>query len=224
MTKSKKNIAGGGSPARKVAKQGRSRKTQEKILAAAFEIFGEYGYMGASINMIAKHADIGQPLVVYHFSNKEALWVATVSWALDGFFNQLQIDLDALEGLDPATRLCLIYKDFVRFSSKVPAMLEIMIDANKRRENLLSQIVEAKLRPTYERLRTLIEAAQKTGSMPSGDPGLIYYSLLAIAATTFSLSREFKQLTGKDALNPDMVEAQANLLARLFFPGVKQDG
>jgi TetR/AcrR family transcriptional regulator len=224
MTKSKENNAGDGSSAAKVAKQDRSRKTQEKILAAAFEIFGRHGYKGASINMIAKHAGVGQPLVVYHFATKEALWIATVSWALDGFHNQLQINLDALEGLDPATRLCLIYKDFVRFSSKFPAMLEIMIDANKRREDLLAQIVETKLRPTYERLRTLIEAAQKTGSMPSGDPGLIYYSLIAVAATTFSLNREFKQLTGKDVLNPDMVEAQANLLARLFFPGVKQDG
>jgi TetR/AcrR family transcriptional regulator len=224
MTKSKENNAGDGSSAAKVAKQDRSRKTQEKILAAAFEIFGRHGYKGASINMIAKHAGVGQPLVVYHFATKEALWIATVSWALDGFHNQLQINLDALEGLDPATRLCLIYKDFVRYSSKVPAMLEIMIDANKRREDLLAQIVETKLRPTYERLRTLIEAAQKTGSMPSGDPGLIYYSLIAVAATTFSLNREFKQLTGKDVLNPDMVEAQANLLARLFFPGVKQDG
>jgi len=223
MAKSKDSNAGGGSSAANVAKQERSRKTQEKILAAAFEIFGEYGYKGASINMIAKHADVGQPLVVYHFPTKEALWVNTVGWALDGFFNQLQINLDALQGLDPATRLCLIYKDFVRFSSKAPAMLEIMIDANKRRENLLTQIVEEKLRPVYERLCVLIESAQKTGSMPSGDPGLIYYSLIAVAATTFSLSREFKKLTGKDPLSPDMVEAQADLLNRLFFPGVKQD-
>ena len=78
MTKSKKNIAGGGSSAAKVAKQDRSRKTQEKILAAAFDIFGEYGYKGASINMIAKHAGVGQPLVVYHFPTKEALWLSLI--------------------------------------------------------------------------------------------------------------------------------------------------
>jgi len=223
MTKSKESNAGGVSSTANTAKQERSRKTQEKIFAAAFEIFGKSGYEGASINMIAKYAGIGQPLVVYHFPTKESLWVNTVGWALDEFFDRLQINLDALEGLDPATRLSLIYKDFVRFSSKAPAMLEIMIDANKRRENLLTQIVEGKLRPVYESLRVLIEAAQKTGSMPSGDPGLIYYSLIAVAATTFSLSREFKKLTGKDPLSPDMVEAQADLLNRLFFPGVKQD-
>lgn len=223
MAKSKESKAGRRTKSANVAKQERSRKTQEKIFAAAFEIFGEYGFKGASINMIARSAGVGQPLVVYHFPTKENLWIGTVGWALDGFFNQLQINLDALEGLDPATRLCIIYKDFVRFSSKAPAMLELMIDANKHRENLLVHIAEEKLRLPYERIRALIEAAQKTGSMPSGDPGLIYYSLIAMASTTFSLSREFKQLTGKDALSPDMVEAQADLLARLFFPGVKQD-
>lgn len=222
MTKSKESNVGGGSKSANVAKQERSRKTQEKIFAAAFETFGEHGFKGASINMIARRAGVGQPLVVYHFPTKETLWIGTVGWALDGFFNQLQINLDALEGLDPVTRLSIIYKDFVRFSSKAPAMLELMIDANKRHENLLVQIAEEKLRLPYERLRALIETAQKTGSMPSGDPGLIYYSLIAMASTTFSLSREFKQLTGKDALSPDMVEAQADLLARLFFPGAKQ--
>lgn len=223
MNKSKESNVGGGRKSANVAKQERSRKTQEKIFAAAFESFGEHGFKGASINMIARRAGVGQPLVVYHFPTKEDLWISTVGWALDGFFNQLQINLDALEGLDPAIRLSIIYKDFVRFASKAPAMLELMIDANKRRESLLVQIVEEKLRLPYERLRTLIEAAQKNGSMPSGDPGLIYYSLIAVASTTFSLSREFKHLTGKDALSPDVVEAQADLLTRLFFPGVKQD-
>ncbi len=73
MIKSKESNVGGDRKSANVAKQERSRKTQEKIFAAAFEIFGEYGYKGASINMIAKHAGVGQPLVVYHFSTKEAL-------------------------------------------------------------------------------------------------------------------------------------------------------
>ena len=223
MTKSKESNVGVDSKSAKVAKQERSLKTQEKILAVAFETFGEHGFKGASINMIARRAGVGQPLVVYHFPTKESLWISTVGWALDGFFNQLQINLDALEGLDPVTRLSIIYKDFVRFSSKSPAMLELMIDANKHRKDLLTQIAEEKLRLPYERLRALIEEAQKTGGILSGDPGLIYYSLIAVASTMFSLSSEFKILTGKDALSPDMVEAQADLLVRLFFPGVKQD-
>ena len=54
--------------------------------------------------------------------------------------------------------------------------------------------------------------------MPPGDPMLLYYSLVGVAATVFSLRREVELLTGRDPREPETVEAQANLLAQLFFP------
>ena len=205
----------------RVAKQRRSHETQEKILSAAFEAFAESGYDGASINRIAKRAGVPQPLVVYHFPSKDALWVASVEGALDIFMKRLLPEIEANNELDPATRLSLIFREFVRYAATVPAMLEIMIDANKRHESNLTKIVEHRLRPVYERLRVLIEAAQDAGAMPVGDPGLIYYSLIAVASTPFSLSHELRQLTGRDLLKPGMVEEQADLLVRLFFPGLE---
>ena len=205
----------------RVAKQQRSRETQEKILSAAFKAFAESGYDGASVNKIAERAEVPQPLVVYHFPSKDALWVASVEEALDQFMKRLLPELEAKSNLDPATRLSLIFREFVRYSATGPALLEIMIDANKRHGTNLTKVVENRLRPVYERLRVLIEAAQETGAIPAGDPGLIYYSLVAVASTPFSLNREFGQLTGRDLLAPEMVEAQADLLVRLFFPGLE---
>jgi TetR/AcrR family transcriptional regulator len=221
MTQTEKSENETNTSVARFAKQKRSRKTQEKILNAAFEAFTENGYEGASINNIAERAGVAQPLVVYHFPSKDALWVASVEGALDQFMKRLLPDLEALKELDPATRLSLIFREFVRYSATMPAMLEIMIDANKRRRSNMTKVVEERLRPVYMRLRELIEAAQKTGAIPAGDPGLIYYSLIAVASTPFSLSREFKQLTGRSPLEPEMVEAQADLLVRLFFPGLE---
>ena len=205
----------------RVAKQQRSRETQEKILSAAFKAFAESGYDGVSVNKIAERAGVPQPLLVYHFPSKDALWVASIDGALDQFMKRLLQELEAKSNLDPATRLSLIFREFVRYSATVPALLEIMIDANKRHGTNLTKVVENRLRPVYERLRVLIEAAQETGAIPAGDPGLIYYSLVAVASTPFSLNREFGQLTGRDLLAPEMVEAQADLLVRLFFPGLE---
>ena len=60
--------------------------------------------------------------------------------------------------------------------------------------------------------------------MPAGDPGLIYYALVSVGVTLFSLTREFEILTGRDPREPDVVEEQASLLARLFFPGMGDAG
>jgi AcrR family transcriptional regulator len=190
----------------RVPKQQRSRETQEKIFAAALVVFAERGFDGASMRGIAERAGVGQPLVVYHFPTKEDLWVATVKWTLGRFL------------------LSLIFQDFVRFCAGTPELLPIMIDANQRDGPNLAKVVEDQLRPTYNSICGLIEAAQESGTVPPGDPALIYYSLVAVSSMVFSLTREFEIMTGRNPLEPDMVEAQARLLARLFFPGLEHAG
>jgi TetR/AcrR family transcriptional regulator len=211
------NSSGSGA---RVPKQQRALETQEKILVAALAVFAERGYDGTTMGRVAKRAGVGQPLVVYHFPTKEDLWVAAAEMALDKFMARLLPNLEALEGLDPAIRLSLIFQDYTRFSAGIPALLQIFIDMNRRGGPALDRVITDRLRPTYDRLRQLIEAAQRAGAMPAGDPGLIYYALISVAVTLFSLNREFELLTGRDPKDPDMVEAQASLLARLFFPGL----
>jgi TetR/AcrR family transcriptional regulator len=204
----------------RVPKQQRSLETQEKVLHAALSVFAERGYDGATMGGIAKRAGVGQPLVEYHFPTKEDLWVSTVEMALDGFQARLLPGLEALEGLDPATRLSRIFQDYTRYMSETPELLPVLIDMNRHGGPALDKVIKNRLRPTYERLRDLIEDAQRDGAMPAGDPGLMYYALVAVSGTLYSLTREFELVTGRDPTGPDMVEAQASLLTRLFFPGL----
>jgi len=207
-----------GSGAR-VPKQQRAWETQEKILIAALTAFSERGFDGTTIGRVAKRAGVGQALVTYHFPTKEDLWVAALEWTLGKFQNRLGPNLQALQGLEPAIRLKLIFQDFTRFCAEHPELLSLMIDGNRRGGPNLTRVVNDTLRPTFELLRGLIEDAQRTGAMPAGDPGLIYYALVAVAGMNYSLAREFELLTGRDPREPQMVEAAADLLGRLFFPG-----
>ncbi len=208
----------------RVPKQERSRETQESILDAAFTVFAERGFGGTSMSLIAERAGVGQPLVVYHFPSKEDLWVAAVESVLGRFLEHLRPSFDALQGLDPAIRLRLMFQDFTRYSAETPELFQVLLDANKRGGPGLARVAEDQLRPTFERIRELIEPAQKAGAVPAGDPALIYYALVVTGSALFSLNREFKLLTGRDPRDPDIVEAQASLLARLFFPGVEEGG
>ena len=205
----------------RVPKQERSRETQESILDAAFTVFAERGFGGTSMSLIAERAGVGQPLVVYHFPSKEDLWVAAVESVLGKFLKRLSPSFEALQGLDPAIRLRLMFQDFTRYSAEIPELFQVLLDANKRDRPGLARVAEEQLRPAFERIRELIEASQKAGAVPAGDPALIYYALVVIGSALFSMNREFELLTGRDPRDPDIVEAQASLLARLFFPGVK---
>ncbi|VEG29583.1 TetR/AcrR family transcriptional regulator [Actinomyces howellii] len=56
---------------------------RESILAAAAEVFGEYGYSAARTDAIAQLAGISQALVIRSFGSKEALFIATAERVVD---------------------------------------------------------------------------------------------------------------------------------------------
>jgi TetR/AcrR family transcriptional regulator, regulator of autoinduction and epiphytic fitness len=56
---------------------------RERVLAAALEVFGRYGFRKASMDEIARSADISRQGLYLHFANKDALFRAAVRKELD---------------------------------------------------------------------------------------------------------------------------------------------
>jgi AcrR family transcriptional regulator len=59
------------------------RTRQERVLAVALEVFGRYGFRKASMDEIARSADISRQGLYLHFANKDALFRAAVRQELD---------------------------------------------------------------------------------------------------------------------------------------------
>ncbi|RLV57110.1 TetR/AcrR family transcriptional regulator [Aeromicrobium phragmitis] len=57
----------------------RSARKRADILAAAEALFLSRGYLGASVDDVARRAQVSKPTVYAHFGSKEALFVAVVS-------------------------------------------------------------------------------------------------------------------------------------------------
>src|SRR3954468_10902825 len=55
----------------------------ERVLAAALEVFARYGFRKASMDEIARSADISRQGLYLHFANKDALFRAAVRQELD---------------------------------------------------------------------------------------------------------------------------------------------
>ena len=56
---------------------------RDRILAAALEVFARYGFRKASMDEIARSADISRQGLYLHFANKDALFRAAVGNELD---------------------------------------------------------------------------------------------------------------------------------------------
>jgi AcrR family transcriptional regulator len=60
----------------------KSEDRRESVLQAATEVFGSYGYYGATTDQIAKAAGVSQPYVVRMFGTKERLFLEVMERAL----------------------------------------------------------------------------------------------------------------------------------------------
>jgi AcrR family transcriptional regulator len=65
-----------GSPQYRRARQDRGAETRQRLVEAALDVFGRYGFEGATTRQIAREAKANLAAIVYHFGSKEALHVA----------------------------------------------------------------------------------------------------------------------------------------------------
>jgi len=68
----------------------RGRNSRTAVLEAATELFATRGFAGTTLSDVAQSAGISKPSVLYHFADKDALWIATVEalWSeIDAFYN-----------------------------------------------------------------------------------------------------------------------------------------
>ena len=67
---------------------------QERVLAAALEVFGRYGFRKASMDEIARSADISRQGLYLHFASKDALFRAAVRQELDTALGEVSRSMD----------------------------------------------------------------------------------------------------------------------------------
>jgi len=83
------------------ARQDRGAETRQKLLLAALDAFGRYGFDGAATRDIAKRAGANLAAIVYHFGSKDALHRAVAEYVVQ----QMQARIgDSIEAAATALR------------------------------------------------------------------------------------------------------------------------
>ena len=203
-------------PARRL--QQRSLETRERLVEAALQVFASHGFEGATTREIARRAGVALAALPYHFTTKEALWRAAADRIFARLAETFRRRLEGLEGVDLATRLRLILRDFVRFQAANPDLHRFMIQEGIARTPRLEWLVETHIRPLYDAIRAMVEAAQRVGMAPLGRPEHLHYMLIGAASSVYALAAEFQLLTGENPSQEALVDEHVATLERLFFP------
>jgi len=198
--------------------QQRSLETRERLVEAALQVFASHGFDGATTREIARRAGVALAALPYHFTTKEALWRAAADRIFGLLGETFRKRLAGLDGVDLATRLRLILRDFVRFQAAHPELHRFMIHEGVTRSPRLEWLVETHVRPIYDFVRGAVEAAQREGLAPLGRPVHVHYMLIGAASSVYALAAEFELLSGEDPSDEALVNEHVAMLERMFFP------
>lgn len=198
-------------------------RTREKILESAVETFADLGYEGATTRTIADAAGVNVGLIKYYFESKALLWREAADAAFAELHDALGDSLTGLEEVDADARLRTVARRFTRFVSAKPSVVRFMQDAGTHDGERMRWLVDRHLRPVYERLGADIRELQEAGSFPSGiAPVHFFYLIVGATTLLFHQAPECHYLTGVDPREPDVADAHADALWRVFTFG-KQD-
>lgn len=95
-------------PNNQTAGRARGEQARQQLIAAAIEMFGEYGIQGATTRDIAQRAGHNIAAITYYFHSKEGLYLAVAQWIADFIqqaFRPLAEEIDRFWQLPEAERL-----------------------------------------------------------------------------------------------------------------------
>jgi TetR/AcrR family transcriptional regulator len=184
---------------------------------AAREAFSALGFEGTSLRNVAKNAGVQHQLATYYFKTKEELWMAVMDDLAVRFFNRLARRIRGLEGVDVATKLRLVVREFVKYSAENPQLHRLMTMEGRRESERLNWLVRRHVSRHFEISATLIREGQALGVVRPGNAGQLHYAAIGVATAAFSLAPEYRLVTGDDPFTAKYVEEIADLVCDFLF-------
>lgn len=154
---------------RKEPQQQRSRHSREAILAAALECFGQHGWRGTSIGMIAARAGVSVGTVYGHFANKHDL-LLTVARERLSTVNEMMSLADFAAASEPMPALSSLVENVIRRRREAAGLLLAWSDASQDHEELAD--AERALRTQFlDVVTAIVEVLARNGNARVGlDP------------------------------------------------------
>lgn len=193
------------------------RSVRENILAAAVQLFAEYGYHAAPLRDIARIAGIQAASIYYHYANKEALLVEIMETHMRHLNTMLERILR--EQSDPLIRLHLAIANHIRLHTSYKSEFFI-IDTEIRALEGDNRRYILSLRDHYESLlQDLLRDGMEKDIFRMSDVKVSSYAIIAMCTEVSTWFRPNGRLTVQE-----VIELYSQMITQglLTSPGVPQ--
>jgi AcrR family transcriptional regulator len=192
--------------------QPESRSVREKVLAAAVQLFAEYGYHAAPLRDIAHIAGIQAASIYYHYANKQALLVEI----METHMRQLNSNLERIvhKQTSPEERLHEAIANHIRLHTTYKAEFFI-IDTEIRSLEGESRQYILSMRDRYEALlQELLQEGMEQGVFRPSDVKVTSYAIIAMCTEVAQWFRPKGRLTVQQVIDIYSQMVTQGLLAK----------
>ena len=199
---------------------GSSTNARDDVLEAALKLFARDTFEGASLQEIANGADIGQPLVHYHFGSKDNLWRAAVEYALTdykkffGFLSRTTIDLE------PTDALRVFFRGFLQFSAERPEHVMIILNELRAPGERFDWLVTTFVKPFHGHLDDLLSRAAEEGRIVAIPPAHLTPTIIFAFSHFYALRPLIQTLYDIDPQDEAVANRHADYMINLLFNGL----
>jgi len=175
------------------------RANEERILAAAEEVFALAGFTGATTAAIARRASLPKANVHYYFRTKKALYRAVLNNIIDLWLNEAD---SITEDADPAEALSAYVRAKVAYSQNRPFASKVFANEVVHGGSQIKDYLEHQLKARVEGKVSIIRRWIAEGRMGPVDPYHLFFSIWAATQTYADFECQAAAVLGKDKLTP----------------------
>lgn len=197
-------------------RQARSEQAEQRILAAAEQVFATAGFGGATMSALAAAAGLPSANLHYHFGTKEGLYKAVLQ-------NIMRLWLEAAEGITasaaPAQALSAYIKAKLAYSRTRPYASKVFANEVLHGAVHLQSYLGEELRLVVARKTQVLQGWMEKGQMEQVDARHLFFLLWAMTQTYADFDTQIRTVLGREALLEEDFAIAEDLILRLTLRG-----
>ncbi|MFT4615152.1 MAG: AcrR family transcriptional regulator [Bacteroidia bacterium] len=194
--------------------------SDETLLEAALQGFGESGYDGTSVREISRGLGVSHNLIPQRFGSKEKLWFAAVDHGFGRLIDDLVSEAEAL-GDDELLVLRGLVVSFIEINALHPSLVQIINQEANHPGTRLDYLFDTYIQPVRDFGDAWLTRLAEEGKIAPVSVTLMYFLMTHGAGGLFAMPALTKRLSaGTTGYNPRSVRAQVEDAVSVLFDGL----
>jgi len=153
-----------------------STRTRQCIIDTAMKLFARDGFDGASVDLIAKKANVNKAMIYYYFKNKAKLYEKVVKTILDNIYEQIVLDIKNAK--KPRDELKIFIETFCNFAWNNPYLSSLMLAELGNGAKNLPDDMFVGLKKIFLLLSDILKRGEEKGCFFDVKPIIIHFMII----------------------------------------------